>query len=241
MCFITSNHPYVNNITHSNQHTSPTTNHSAFSRLAKLLVDYRDLPSGNSKRESKRNRFYGEFTECSRKAIASKLRGWNWPSDAWEDAKDLAQQCAIILCQQEGRAAGPFASDKLPQAVLERYLSGTVWNGARQIARTHLRKLANRGFPAPLDAQGPDGEPPVQLVVKGLNIAMKIDAKEFLKKLTDKAKRDALTHAGTTPLQWVIAQAFEPMAKPDITKRTLQRKIRDIRSQIDKELNGLLL
>jgi hypothetical protein len=205
--------------------------------LAKLLVEYRGLADGSPEQKRKCNQIYGELTQYSRRAMVSCLRTWSFHSDVCEDAKDLAQIFMLVLLRQEDRKAGIF-SPGMAQADLEKYLGATIWNGARQLVKDHLEKLANRGYPVSLNEEGPDGNPIRDIPVKGVDITMKIDAQEFLLRLSAKQDTDALKNAGTTPLKWLLASALEPLANPEMPKRTLQRKIQNIRSQITKGLDG---
>lgn len=209
-----------------------------FIQMAELLLGFRKLPAGDPKREILRNRFYGLFTELTRRDACTSLhaRGINDPA---EEAKDIAQKRAEVLHRQEQRGSGMFGKTSLDQRALEGYIRRAVQRGAYRSAEKLTQQRAKRGTAVPLDAQRDTQEEGVILLeipVHGRDTLMEIAAKNLLARLKEKAARQP---AGTTPIDWILAQASGVEIKPPKgSTRTLQRRIAEVRSLINMDLAG---
>jgi hypothetical protein len=206
--------------------------------MAELLLGFRNLPTGDPKREVLQNRFYGLFTELTRRDAYASLRA-RGSNDPAEEAREIAQSRAIVLARQEGRGTGMFGKTSLDQRALEGYIRRAVQRGAYRSAEKLTQQRAKRGTAVPLDAQRDTQEEGVILLeipVHGRDILMEIAAKNLLARLKEKAARQP---AGTTPIDWILAQASGVEIKPPKgSTRTLQRRIAEVRSLINMGLAG---
>ena len=213
-----------------------------FIQMAELLLGFQKLSAGDPEREILRNRFYGLFTELTRRDACASLhaRGSNDPA---EEAKDIAQKRAEVLHRQEQRGSGMFGKTSLDQQSLEGYIRRAIQRGAYRSAEKLTRLRAKRGTAVPLDAQADDVEDGnflLEIPVHDRDFLMEINAKNLLARLKEKSERQRRRQpVGTTPIDWVLAQASGARIQPPKgSPRTLQRRVAEVRTLIHRGLAG---
>ncbi len=188
--------------------------------------------------EGDRELFYREYSEMSRTVATRIMSDWGWRGDIYQDAQDVASECALVLLKQESRSAGIFKEDKRTQAHFCGYLRRTIWKSCKQ----RIMQL-QRDMKAPvLSLEDLKEEYGFDLNELRDNCLSSPDKRLALKEAIEKMQQDRRSYSklpkGITPMDCVLDEAVaKAVLQETVPTRTLERYRKQIRETIALEMD----